>query len=690
MGFRLEKEASRGEQLRDVYMNYKKRYLRRHVFLFTFFILARILFAQVPDFQSSDLPIIIIDTEGKEIVDEPKVMARMSIINNGEGQRNHITDSPNEYEGYIGIEYRGKSSRHWPKKPYGIETRTETGENRNVSLFNMPKENDWILYAPYVDKTLIRNVFMYYLGSRIAAYAPRTQFVELVLNGEYMGVFVFTEKIKKDKGRVNLSKPAEDNITGGYLLEMIPNRDLREDETHFKLEQSGKEIVVKYPKPKNITPEELGYISGYFNDLEHVLNSAAFADKTEGYARYIDIPSFINQMLLSEAFNQLDAFCQSTWFYKDKDEKLHLGPGWDYNRSMGNAEYYNSWRTDVWLLKEAYDPDPDGWHRINWPERLMEDPEFMEAYGAKWRELRQELFSFDTLYALIDRFTGQVEEARVRNFERWDVLGKDINNKYVFDTYEDEVAYMKDWILQKFTWLDEQFGVIRNYARNASVIASGAEEGRPATKAVDGNHASHWSSEIFPQWLEVDLGGVKKVNKTVVIPYKERAYHYIVEAKKNAAGEYFILADRSNNRFPRLQYVDTFPPVEVRYIRLTVTGAGNYDGNWCSINEFKVFGDILLSDKKDRTPELQVVLEQNYPNPFNATTTIKYSLPKSGFVSLKVFNMNGVEVSSLVYENMPAGNYEVTFNAAGLPAGVYFYVLQEDSFRKMRKMLLVK
>jgi spore coat protein CotH len=642
------------------------------------------------DFESSDLPIIIINTEGREIVDEPKVMARMSIINNGEGNRNHVTDPPNEYEGYIGIEYRGKSSAHWPKKPYNIETRTDSGENRNVSLFGMPKENDWILYAPYVDKTLIRNVFMYHLGSMLAPYAPRTQYIELVLNDEYMGIFVFTEKIKKDKGRVNISKPTEENITGGYLLEMIPNFLLEDDETHFKLEESGKEIVVKYPKPTKITSEELEYISTYFNELEYALNSPSFTDETEGYAPFIDIPSFINQMLLSEAFNQLDAFCQSTWFYKDKNEKLHLGPGWDYNRSMGNAEYFNSWRTDVWLLKEVYQTDPDGWHRINWPERFMEDTAFMERYGARWRELRSSLFSLGHLYGLIDRFSTEVEESRVRNFERWDVLGKSINNKYVFDTYEEEIAYMKDWILQKFTWLDEQFGLIRNDALRATVRVSAAENERPATNAVDGNHQSHWSAQTFPQWLEVDLGSVKEIDKTVIFPYKERAYQYVIEIKNDPDENYTLLVDRRDNRYPRLQFVDTFPRTEARFVRLTVNGAGNYDGNWCSINEFKVLASGNVTSTGGRKSPEGLLLVQNYPNPFRKITIISYTLPKSGIVALNVYNLHGVEVASLVEGVQLAGSHTVRFDASSLSEGIYFYRIIMNEKSRMKKMIIIR
>jgi len=285
------------------------------------------------DFKSSNLPIIIIDTNGLDIVDEPKTPAHMGIIHNSEGLINLISDPFTEYDGRIGIELRGKSSQSWPKKPYGIETWDEEKENNNVSIFGMPKENDWVLHAPYVDKSLMRNVFMYQLAADLGWYAPRTQFCELIVNGKYMGVYVFIEKIKRDKNRVNISKSDSADISGGYLLEMIINSKLEEDESHFKLPQSQKEIVIKYPKAKDLSQEQHAYISSYFKNFETVLNSDSFTDSLDGYANYIDMPSFVDHMLLSEAFNQLDAFSHSVYFYKQQNGKLFLGPGWDYNRS---------------------------------------------------------------------------------------------------------------------------------------------------------------------------------------------------------------------------------------------------------------------------------------------------------------------------------------------------------------------
>jgi hypothetical protein len=83
-------------------------------------------------------------------------------------------------------------------------------------------------------------------------------------------------------------------------------------------------------------------------------------------------------------------------------------------------------------------------------------------------------------------------------------------------------------------------------------------------------------------------------------------------------------------------------------------------------------------------------LSQNYPNPFNPVTKINYALPKSGFVTLKVYDMLGREVVSLVNENKVSGNYSVDFNASNLTSGVYFYRLEVNGFVDTKKMLMIK
>jgi hypothetical protein len=163
--------------------------------------------APVPvNFTSSDLPIIVI-TSDSTIVDDPKVEAKMGIIDNGPGQRNALTDPFNNYNGNIGIEIRGSASQSFPKKSYGLETHDASGADADISLLGMPAGSDWILSAVYADKSLMRNVLMYNLAREAGSYASRTRYCELVINGSYRGVYAFMEKLKRGADRINISKP---------------------------------------------------------------------------------------------------------------------------------------------------------------------------------------------------------------------------------------------------------------------------------------------------------------------------------------------------------------------------------------------------------------------------------------------------------------------------------------------------
>ncbi|MBL4585967.1 MAG: CotH kinase family protein, partial [Flavobacteriales bacterium] len=106
---------------------------------------------------TSYLPIVILNTFGFPILDDPRIVAEMGIIDNGPGQLNNEEDTPNDYNGLINIERRGSSSGGFPKKQYALETQDVVGNSLDVSLLGLPIENDWILHAPYSDKSLMRN-----------------------------------------------------------------------------------------------------------------------------------------------------------------------------------------------------------------------------------------------------------------------------------------------------------------------------------------------------------------------------------------------------------------------------------------------------------------------------------------------------------------------------------------------------
>ena len=186
---------------------------------------SQIIINDSTEFSSSNLPIIFIDTDGQQIIDDERITANMGIIYNGAETRNNISDTFNEYNGNIAIELRGSMALLFPKKSYRFETHNDQGEDLNVSLLDMPSENDWILYAPFVDLSMIRNVLVYDISNDIGRYASRTRLCELVLNGNYQGVYVLMEKIKRDNNRVDIAAMNEndtagDSLTGGYIIKI--------------------------------------------------------------------------------------------------------------------------------------------------------------------------------------------------------------------------------------------------------------------------------------------------------------------------------------------------------------------------------------------------------------------------------------------------------------------------------------
>ncbi len=419
------------------------------------FLFPIVLQAQV-GFSSSNLPIVMINTNNQTIQDEDRIIATMGVIYNGEDQVNYMEGEFNEYSGNISIELRGSTSQAYPKKGYGFETIDFQGNSENHSLLGMPSENDWVLNGPYSDKTLMRNVLSYELFSRLGRYAPRTRLCEVVMNEEYIGVYVLIEKIKRDKNRVKIAKlrPEEingDDLTGGYIVKIDKNNGNPGD--YWTSEIGGISFLTHYPKSDQLVPEQKAYIKSYIDDFEEVLVSPDFMDEDIGYRKFIDAGSFIDFFILSELTKNVDAYVLSTYFYKDKDSnggKLTMGPAWDYNFSFGNADYREGYLHSG--LQVEINDSP--W----WWERLLEDPRFETELKERWCELRKQQLSNESIISVIDSTSSVLDESQRRNFEKWNTLGMEIfPNYYVGDSYEEEIELLKNWTLNRLLWLDEYF-----------------------------------------------------------------------------------------------------------------------------------------------------------------------------------------------------------------------------------------
>lgn len=412
---------------------------------------------------SSNIPILLIDTDSQFIVDEPKIKATLKIIDNGLGTTNFITDTPTDYDGFIGIEIRGQSSRNFPKKPYGFETRTADGANNNVSLLGMPKENDWVLHNPFSDKSLIRNALTYILAGRIMDYAPRVRLVEVVLNEVYQGVYLLTEKIKRDKNRVPINKISTEDITGGYILKFDKGFELiytssvrpiigRPQVTNF---------LIHEPKINEITSEQTDYIQNYLQTFEETLSASNFTDSISGYRPLVDIETFIDFLFINELTKNVDGYRISSFMYKDSDAvdaRLKMGPVWDFNLGLGNADYCQGGNYEGWAYNFNDHCPNDNWVVNFWWKRFLEDPYFRKMAKEKWLAYREKELSDEVIFGTIDSLSNLLNAPAGRNFQQWPILNTYIwPNNFVGGNYRAEIDYLKDWTQDRLAWMDQQF-----------------------------------------------------------------------------------------------------------------------------------------------------------------------------------------------------------------------------------------
>jgi hypothetical protein len=512
------------------------------------------LAAAQPDsvFTSSNLPIVVIDTHGQTIVDEPKITADMGIIDNGEGVRNYLTDPFNNYDGSIGIEIRGSSSQQFPKKQYGVETRDSAGADMNVSLLGLPDEADWVLSAPYSDKSLIRDALTYTLARQTGRYASRARFCEVVINGDYKGLYVLFEKIKRDKNRVNVSKmavvdTAGDKLTGGYIVKMdkLDGSDTQGWYSGFPPYPGAWQQVYyqyHYPEYADLAPQQRAYIQRWMRDFEIAMELPTYADTALGYPHYIDVESFVDGILVSELGKNVDSYRLSTFFHKDRDSKggkLVMGPLWDFNHAFGNSDYYDGALTDGWQL--IYLATNQNFHAIDvwqgpfWWKKLFEETGFAVRMYDRWMALRSGVFSDAAIAATIDSLTGMLSEAQARNFDRWPILGMYVwPNAYVAQTYAEELEYVKHWVWDRLQWMDAALGM-------ESVTPGEGTDGFPGQIVLDQNYPNPFNAgtEIsyrLPSAAHIRLTVYDVLGREVRVLVDEHAAAGVHRARVDANG----------------------------------------------------------------------------------------------------------------------------------------------------------
>ena len=458
-------------------LTFKFYEMKKNSLIFLPLFLTTALIAQTVNFTQSTLPIVIVNTSGRAIPDEPKITANMKIVFNGSGQINRVSDQVFHFNGNIGIERRGSTSQSLSeKKPYSIELRDAAGEDMAAVLLGMPKESDWALIAPYSDKTLIRDALTYQLAGSFMAWAPRTRFCELVINGEYQGVYVLTEKIKRDKNRVNISKNDEtsmsgDDLTGGYIVKIdkstgnISGVSVGFSSVYSNLTTSPNAktyFQYEYPGAEDILPVQRTYIQTAIGDMERAMyaNNPSFSDPSVGYPKYWDVKSLVDFFIVNEITRNVDGYRLSTYFYKDRnsiDGKFKMGPVWDFNIALGNADYFAGSSISGWAMNFNNVCPGDGWSIPFWWRNLMADNNFRKEVRIRWTTLRTNELSNNRIDNLIDSMTLVLADAPSRNFQKWQILGRYIwPNSFIGTTYASEINNLKTWLRSRIAWIDGQ------------------------------------------------------------------------------------------------------------------------------------------------------------------------------------------------------------------------------------------
>lgn len=382
---------------------------------------------EVSVYAFTGLPVMYIHTENSvEITSKDEyVNAHIKIV------EDINTRSGETFESEVKIKGRGNSTWSLPKKPYALKF------DKKTSLLGEPKDKSWVLLANYADKTNLRNETSFLLGRMSnLAWTPRTHFVELFLNEVYCGTYQLCEKIKIAESRVNVTDD-------GYLMEIDQPDRIDPEDASFKT--SIINVCVKDPDIE-INGERHKWISDYVNKAEQTLLGSNFLDENEGYAKYFDKESFADWYLINEITKNNDAvFFSSCYMNIIPGGKLKMGPLWDYDIALGNVNYNGNESYEGFLIK----------NKVTWFSRMFKDPSFVALVKERFAYFKSRK---NDIMIDINENASYLKYSVVENNAKWNTLYQYTWPNYaICGSYDNEVQYLKQWLNQRFEWLEKAF-----------------------------------------------------------------------------------------------------------------------------------------------------------------------------------------------------------------------------------------
>jgi len=413
---------------------------------------------------TTNLPILIIQTPGA-IVDT-YTQATISIIDNASGT-NNITDPPT-FTGMIGIKNRGNTAL--AKLSYSMETWITPNVSLDTALLGLPTENDWVLLSSYTDRSLMRDALSKLMHESMGRYAPRNKHCEVVLNTQYLGVYLFGEKIKRDVNRLDLAKLTVtdnfgENMTGGYIWRLNDGNGAGWTSAYtppFGTTQQTK-FQYEYPDAADITPSQEAYIKSYVDSFENAMNAVNFQDTLIGWRKFGAVNGFADFMIINEVTRNIDAYRNNAFMYKDKSKKMRPGPIWGFDNALGNTATCVSHVDTGWSYNLGGTCPAESKLAPFWWSKLTTDTAYMKDLKCLYSEYRKPGRILDTvkLFAHIDSMANRLtaQNAVTRNFTQWPIWGVPLVNEPtpMAANYADEVANLKTFLRKRLTWLDTKW-----------------------------------------------------------------------------------------------------------------------------------------------------------------------------------------------------------------------------------------
>lgn len=353
----------------------------------------------------------------------------------------HIGNSP--INGVLESSCRIKGRGHftwlgYPKKPYHLRL------NQKKSVLGFPSNKDWVLLADYTDKSLLRTAYLFGLSKAVEMdWTPKYQHVELYINNEYQGVYIFTEQVERAKERVNV----EDD---GFIIE--DDNHWSEEPLCFQTNLLKSYYTFKYPKPIdkiNIGDSKFEFISSFMNNLESELVKIS-TEKETHYYDYIDLESFAKWYIIMELMGNYEPNLYYT--LASPDSVLKASPAWDAEWSLGLAAIDD--RIERIWKKTPYIPQVNSfiWKDEKMYAYLLKDPVFVDVLVQQWDKYKSNILN---VKKEIEVIRESLVNGQKSNFERWPVLGQLYSAILItFETWKEETEYCNSFFHERYNWFD--------------------------------------------------------------------------------------------------------------------------------------------------------------------------------------------------------------------------------------------